>query len=294
MQAELSITQTETTRVKHDRSRYLAHHFDSLAQQYTTAKLGMWLFLSTEALLFGGLFCAYAVVRITRPEIISYGSQHMDVWSGTINTVLLACSSLTMALANKLSRTKRSRYAALMLLVTFFLGIDFLGIKAFEYAHKFHEHDVWGVGYYEKPEWLADVPTQVAPEAIASAPDSTPPATAKDPAIPRTALPLAAPAPSGLRLPTPEPEANSLPRVHHSIDRTRPIGAHIFFGLYFATTGLHALHLIVGLCVMLWLARRAARRDFGPEFSTPVELGGLYWHFVDVVWIFVFPLYYLA
>ena len=116
MQAELTATidvhspnTASSSADSHAHSRHLRHHFDSLAQQYAAAKLGMWLFLSTEALLFGGLFCAYAVLRVTHPDVIAYGGQHMDRWSGTLNTIILACSSLTMALATKLARTNHSR-----------------------------------------------------------------------------------------------------------------------------------------------------------------------------------------
>ena len=275
-------------------SRHLAHHFDSLSQQYATAKLGMWIFLSTEALLFGGLFCAYAVLRVTHPDVVAYGGQHMDRWSGTINTLILACSSLTMALATKLARTNHSRQAAVLLIITFFLGVEFLGIKYAEYSHKFHNHDVWGVGYYEPPEWLTanagPLESAVTPATDASSTAATSVAsTGLDLGLPKSDLASAAAAPTGLApIATDQSSAQAhssaqgqsneqvVAPVHHSVDPARPPGAHLFYGLYFATTGLHALHLIIGLGIVLWLARRAARREFGPTYSTPVELGGLY------------------
>ena len=164
-----------------------------------------------------------------------------------------------------------------------------------EYAHKFHDHDVWGIGYYQQPEWLAAAaPVAAAPVASATVPPAS--VSTADPAKPKSELPSAASAPTGLapaRNASPSHQQHAAP-VHHSIDPNRPDRAHIFYGLYFATTGLHALHLMIGLCVVLWLARRTARGEFGPNYSTPIELGGLYWHLVDVVWIFVFPLFYLA
>jgi cytochrome c oxidase subunit 3 len=226
---------------------FLAHHFDNPVQQRDAATLGMWLFLATEILLFAGLFCCYAVLRTTRPEITAYGAQFLDSTWGTINTFVLISSSFTMALAVKFAGTKHRAYLIAMLLLTFFLGVDFLVVKYIEYSHKFHENLVWGVGFYEKPEQLGETTSA----------------------------------------------SHGTPKVHHSQDPNRPVGAHIFFGLYFAMTGLHGIHVILGLIVILWLTKRAAQGDFGPEYSTPVDLGGLYWHVVDIIWIFLFPLLYL-
>jgi len=279
--------------VEHHDADFLAHHFDTPEQQHDAATLGMWLFLATEILLFGGLFCVYAVFRASYPEIMEYGSQFLDTNWGAINTVVLISSSFTMALAVKFARTKHRTWTVCMLLLTFFFGIDFLAVKYVEYSHKFHENLVWGVGFYEPPEGIEGV-VQATPTvpATATAPDTSVASNlgATSPQVPQTTIQPPAAAPSGLA------QQGSLAgdeHLHHTQDPNRPVGAHIFFGIYFAMTGLHGIHVIVGLSVILWLAIRTLQGDFGPEYSTPVELGGLYWHVVDIVWIFLFPLLYL-
>ena len=285
----------------HGEQSFLAHHFDTPEQQREAATLGMWLFLATEILLFGGLFCAYAVLRANYPEIVQYGSPFLDTTWGTINTFVLISSSFTMALAVKFAATEYRKHSVVMLLITFFLGIDFLVVKYVEYSHKFHENLVWGAGFYEKPEWVPDtadtIPPSGLPASTSPVGQTQPTSTVDAEANPQTTLAPPADAPLGLApgAHASENEAadDSQHQVHHTQDPDRPVGAHIFFGLYFAMTGLHGIHVIIGLLVICWLTRRAARGDFGPQYSTPVELGGLYWHVVDIIWIFLFPLLYL-
>ena len=203
----------------------LAHQFEDLDQQRDAATLGMWLFLVTEVLFFGGLFLLYAVYRAWYPEAFAESSKALLVWAGTLNTAVLITSSLTMALAVHAAQAGHRRALMVMLLVTMALGCVFLGVKAFEYWTEFREHHVPGAGF----QFAADQ------------------------------------------------------RLH----------AEIFFSLYFIMTGLHALHMIIGLgimAVMLWLSWRGT---ITAEYYTPIEISGLYWHFVDIVWIFLFPLLYL-
>ena len=205
---------------------YVAHHFDDAEQQQGAATLGMWMFLVNEIMFFGGLFLAYAVYRSAYPDAFVAASHHLDIKLGLINTAILIGSSLTMALAVHASQIGHQQRLTLFLILTIVLGGAFLGIKAVEYAHKFHEHHVPGALFH----W--DGPTN-----------------------------------SG--------------------------HAQIFFGLYFAMTGMHALHMLIGIGILLVLVANSMRGQYGRHYFTPIEIFGLYWHFVDIVWIFLFPLLYL-
>jgi cytochrome c oxidase subunit 3 len=203
----------------------LAHHFDDPEQQFEASTLGMWVFLITEVMFFGGLFASYALYRSLHPEGFAVASRHLDYRLGALNTAVLICSSLAMALAVRSAQLGRLRALRLFLALTMALGLVFLGVKVVEYAHKFHEHLVPGPSFrFEGP---------------------------------------------------------------HA--RT----AELFFSFYFAMTGLHALHMVVGIGVLTVLWIMAGRGRFGAQYYTPVEVAGLYWHFVDVVWIYLFPLLYL-
>jgi cytochrome c oxidase subunit 3 len=203
----------------------VAHHFDDAEQQRAAASLGMWVFLVTEVMFFGGLFTAYAAYRVLFPEAFAHASHHLDVRLGTLNTAVLIASSLTMALAVRAAHLGQQRPAARWLLATALLGATFLGVKGLEYAHKFHEGLVPGPYF-----------TYAGPDA-----------------------------------------------PH----------AQLFFSLYFAMTGVHALHMVIGIGLVAWLVLLVRRGRVGSGYDTPVELTGLYWHFVDIVWIFLFPFLYL-
>jgi cytochrome c oxidase subunit 3 len=211
----------------------LAHQFEDLAQQHDADTFGVWLFLVTEIMFFGGMFAAYAILRWLYFAAFEGGSHILDVRLGAANTVILLGSSLTMALSVRSSQIGNRRALVLFLILTLILGGAFLGIKAYEYRQKFVEHVVPGL------DW--------APEGDA----------------------LARLAPGGL---------------NH---------AQLYFFFYFAMTGLHALHMIIGMGLLFWLVLRARRGSFSPGYFAPVEVVGLYWHFVDIVWIFLFPLLYL-
>ena len=203
----------------------LQHHFDSYEQQQEASYLGMWAFLVTEILFFGGVFTAYLVYRTANPEAFAAASNMLDLRWGTINTAVLIGSSLTMALAVWAAQTGRRRSTVGYLVATLVLGSVFLGIKAIEYSHKIHEHLFPGPTF----QWEG---------------------------------PLAG-------------------------------GAQMFFNLYFVMTGLHALHMVVGAGLIIATAILAWKGRFSPENHNFVEGVGLYWHFVDIVWIFLFPLLYL-
>ena len=212
----------------HSASHYgLAHHFDNMEQQKEAGTLGMWAFLITEVMFFGGMFLAYIIYRAVYPVDFAYGSAHLNWKLGAVNTAVLILSSLTMALAVYFSQVGNRRWLTLCLLLTMALGATFLVIKGFEYHEKYVTHHIPGFGF----QWTE-----------------------------------------------PNGEQNHV---------------QLFYFLYFAMTGVHALHMIIGLGIMSVLVWMARRRRFTPEYHSPVEISGLYWHFVDIVWIFLFPLLYL-
>jgi cytochrome c oxidase subunit 3 len=208
----------------------LEHHFEDLKQQHEVAMLGMWVFLATEVLFFGGLFLSYTVARTRYPEAFAFGGEQLNVWIGAGNTLVLLGSSLTMALAVQGGQLGRKKQLVTCLGLTIALGAVFLGVKAFEYYLDYVEHLVPAIDF--DPEKKA---------------------------------------PAGVRLRNVE----------------------LFFWLYFCMTGLHAAHMIVGITILAILFVKARRDRYSPEFYYPIEVTGLYWHFVDIIWIFLFPLLYL-
>jgi cytochrome c oxidase subunit 3 len=204
-----------------------ASHFEDLAQQEEAEKLGMWTFLITEVMFFGGLFTAYAVYKFMYPEAFMLASSHLSWKLGGLNTLVLIVSSLTMALAIRGAQTAKQGLMIANVLLTMAFGVTFLVVKYFEYSEKWHLNLMPGPSfdYAAFGEW--------GPQA------------------------------------------------------------RIFFSLYFAMTGLHAFHMIVGLAIMTWVLVKARQGHFRPERYSGIEIAGLYWHFVDLVWIFLFPLLYL-
>ena len=204
----------------------LQHHFDDMAQQAEASTLGMWVFLVTEIMFFGGLFMAYLLYRYRSPDGFAEASNHLNVIWGAINTIVLIVSSLTMALAVRAAQTSAPPKTQVgWLIATMILGTAFLGVKVIEYSDKFTHHLVPGPHFQFPDPWGAK--------------------------------------------------------------------AQLYYSLYFAMTGLHAIHMIIGLGIMTTITIMAAKGRFSPEYYTPVEIAGLYWHFVDLVWIFLFPLLYL-
>ncbi len=204
---------------------HLQHHFEDAEQQFEASTLGMWAFLITEIMFFGGLFLGYAVYRTLYPEAFAEASRLLNYKLGAINTAVLICSSLTMVLAVRAAQLGQRRPLIIFLLLTILLGSTFLGIKVVEYSHKFHEHLVPGPSFHF--------------------------------------------------------EGNDPPH------------AQLFFCFYFAMTGTHAVHMIIGIGVLAVLVSQAWRGRFSSDYFSPVDISGLYWHFVDIVWIFLFPLLYL-
>jgi cytochrome c oxidase subunit 3 len=252
--------------MSHEASPHLQHHFDTEEQQFDAGKLGMWLFLATEILLFGGMFVAYAIYRANHPEIFLYAHQYLDKVLGGTNTVILLCSSLTMAWAVRASQLGQQRLLIVLLSLTLLGGFGFMGIKYLEYKAKWEHGLLPGTHFapHEDEEHAANKPAAPSPPATTINPSAT--------------------GPQG--------------RARHDAAEVaghgkRPSNVQIFFGIYFLMTGLHGIHVLIGMGAITWLLVRSIKREFSPVYFTPVDFVGLYWHLVDLIWIFLFPLLYL-
>jgi len=259
----------------HPHDPHLAHHFADRATQSAAGKLGMWIFLATEILLFGGLFCAYAVYRANHPEIFVYAHQFLDKVLGGVNTLVLIFSSLTMAWAVRAAQLGRQRALQVLLAVTVVCGFVFLGIKYVEYEHKWKEGLLWGQRFSHVDH--AAVPSGTA--VPLPMPDAS-----VDPERESSIVP-APQGPAGLA----GDLAAEPPPGHGSV----PENVQLFFSVYFVMTGLHGVHVIAGMAVLIWMLVRARRGEFSSGYFVPVDLAGLYWHLVDLIWIYLFPLLYL-
>ncbi len=315
----------------HDHPDHLAHHFDTPKQQFEAGKLGMWLFIATEILLFGGLFVGYSVWRGNHPELFEYSSHFLDTTMGGINTAVLIASSLTMAAAVTVAQrndpVKQDKRPILILLLVLTLcgAAGFMVIKYFEWTHKFAEGWYPGVKYYEKPSdkshtWDSHAGVIGVEMTTIDTVDGAP--TRGDLGLPDTVtveLPAAAPVavapdhfladklaavygnddaahagdPHGADVTTHDAKHDEHEQTHPLQDPHRPRDAHIFFNIYYMMTGLHGIHVIIGGIVITWLLIKSFRGQFHRDYFTPVDLGGLYWHVVDLIWIFLFPLFYL-
>jgi cytochrome c oxidase subunit 3 len=206
---------------------HVAHHFDSADTQFDSGRLGVWIFLVTEILFFGGMFCAFAVFRSWYFDAFKEAHHHLDKVMGAVNTVVLICSSLTMALGVRSAQQAKTGRTVVMLALTIFFACVFLVIKYFEYSHKFHDGLLPGAAF--------------TAEGFETG-----------------------------------------------------VQAGIFFAVYFMMTGVHGLHVVIGIGLITWILVRAARGEFSSRYYAPVEGVGLYWHLVDLIWIYLFPLLYLV
>lgn len=208
-----------------EHAHHHAHHFDSAEHEYSASKQGIWLFLVTEILMFGGLFVAYAIYHGQYPEVFTAGAKFVDWRLGAINTVVLITSSLSMALGIYYIQMSRPKLAAANLAFTIFCGGIFMGIKYVEYSHKLHE----GLA----PSKFFTYSGEMVPNGM------------------------------------------------------------MYFGFYYTMTGLHGLHVLIGMGLIGWVLIRTLRGDFSPRYYTAVEGVGLFWHLIDLIWIYLFPMFYL-
>lgn len=211
--------------VADERPSFLQHHFYEPLQQAEAAKLGTWIFLLTEILLFGGLFCAYAVYRSWYPDMFYEAHLQLNMTLGAINTVVLITSSVTMALAIRAVQLDKPKRSIWFLLATLAFASTFLVIKYFEYSHKFH--------------------------------------------------------------------LGQLPGKYYNFTGLEGNNPHVFFSVYFLMTGLHGFHVLGGMGLITWMLVKIKKGKLSSAYYTPVEMTGLYWHLVDLIWIFLFPLLYL-
>ena len=207
----------------------LREQFDTPEQQKEASTLGMWVFLVTEIMFFGGMFTAYTAYRAWYPNVFAVASSSLNAIIGAVNTAVLLCSSFTMVMAVRAASLDRRKALIVFLILTMILGTAFLGIKAYEWTEKFEEHHVPGPTFHLEGE-------------------------------------------------TPQGQGQ----------------AQLFFSLYFAMTGLHALHMVIGVGLLTVILLQSWKGKFSAAYYTPVDIAGLYWHFVDIIWIFLFPLLYLV
>ena len=274
----------------------LQHQFEDMGQQEESVSIGMWMFLVQEIMFFGGLFTAYLVFRSRYPMAFAAGSNHLDAFWGGLNTLVLIVSSLTMALTVYYAQKSNRNMQVLMIIFTMFFGAVFLGVKTIEYRDKYNHALVPVQG------WNKRVP------ADPNAPHATKPCWEvehAEPGAPTVEHPnprgefqfadcsLVKQAQDGNYLTAAEKIGYYNPSNGQIDGNKFRDKVRIFYYLYFVMTGLHALHMIVGLALMTWLLIVAWRGTFSEDYYMPVEMSGLYWHFVDIVWIFLFPLLYL-
>jgi cytochrome c oxidase subunit 3 len=296
---------------------FIMHHFDDANHQFESGKLGIWLFLGQEILFFSALFVAYILYRYHHPEVFAYAHLYLDVNMGAINTCVLILSSLTAAWAVRAAQLGQKRLLIGLIVVTLLCAFGFLVIKYFEYTHKVHVGTVFGKRF---------VPKETPDGRAITQPDATPGKTANGSPAPDEPVNTvggvkAQPAPVAAGTPTPgaqppgpaaapsdEPASVSsglgvLPAleaqkrtgepIHTEASAPPPPNTGMFFTVYFAMTGLHGMHVLAGVFVFIWLLIRAIRGHFGPSYYGPIDFAALYWHLVDLIWIFLFPLLYL-
>jgi cytochrome c oxidase subunit 3 len=266
-----------------------APQFETREQELAAGKLGMWLLIVTEILFFGGLFCAYAIYRIARPEAFFYGRLFLDRGLGTLDTAVLLVSSMTAALAVRSAQLGQRRRLVASVASTLLFASIFLGVKGWEYSQKYRggllpgarfnpTEQLWELASFRKAhpaaaalaERLREEAGRPRAERLR---EKSPGRDALEPLLRAGVIGKAA-------------EFESLPSF--------PKNAHVFFGIYFLLTGVHALHVLVGLGVWLWLLVRVTSGDVGPKNYGPVDYVALYWHLVDLIWIYLFPLLYLV
>lgn len=299
----------ETETVHHDHGEHghshlehprQMHHFDTMDQQKDASGLGMWVFLIQEIMFFGGLFVAYLVYRHKYFGTFGYASKEaLRTGLGAANTLVLICSSLTMALAvNAAQRGLRKRLMT-FIVATWLLGAVFLGIKTIEYSEKYERREVPGANFCFQPhgtpcanvgreEGLTEMLDRWAHGNFGHPPLEAETPAATTPGVGAQYSPTEGATTNGSNPALAEEGATE------ASERARSLpGSEIYFSLYFAMTGTHALHMIVGMGIMFWLLKNANAGLYTAQYYTPIENFGLYWHFVDIVWIYLFPLFYL-
>lgn len=209
----------------HKKDGEYAHHFKNSQHEYVTSKEGVWVFLTSEILMFGALFVGFFIYSHMYPEVFKYGAKSLDWRLGALNTIVLLTSSLTMALGIYYCQKDNKQKAVMNLAITILCGATFMVVKYFEYSHKIHDGKLPGMWFTADNHGMHNLP--------------------------------------------------------------------LYFSFYFMMTGLHGIHVLAGMGLITWILIRTQKGEFGPKYYTPVEGVGLFWHLVDLIWIFLFPLLYL-
>ena len=267
----------------HGDKPFLAHHFEDEDHQFDSGKLGIWAFLVTEVLFFSGLFCAYAIYRAMHPEVFTYAARSLDTTWGAINTGVLIFSSLTAAWAVRNAQLGQKKMLCANLAITILCAFGFMGIKYKEYSHKFHLGLYPGNDYAPLEGAFGDDPkaTAVSLDVAAAVQDLDEHADDE------------------------HAEGDHAADAHGdhghalvswddpNLDIETKNQLKTFFGIYYCMTGLHGIHVVIGIFLLLWLLTRAMRGHFTPTYYGPIDYAALYWHLVDLIWIYLFPLLYL-
>lgn len=269
---------------------HVAHHFDGPQHQFDSGKLGIWAFLGQEVLFFSALFVAYIVFRYNHPEVFAYAHKYLDVKYGAINTIVLIFSSLSAAWAVRAAQKNQNKLLIACLATTILCACGFLGIKYIEYKHKFHIGTVYGCKF--SPSETPDGTRIDWPKAKAGQCAALGASEAR--IIKETPLPVSkggtAAEPGSAEALAAIAEADKHSSHYSTLP---PPNTSMFFSIYFAMTGLHGIHVLVGIGVFIWLLVRACKGHFSEAYYGPVDFAALYWHIVDLIWIYLFPLLYL-
>jgi cytochrome c oxidase subunit 3 len=281
----------------------LQHQFEDMKQQEESVSIAMWMFLVQEIMFFGGMFTVYLVFRWKYPMAFAAGSNHLNVVMGFVNTLVLIVSSLTMALTVYFAQKANRNMQLIMVVLTMLFGATFLGVKAIEYTDKYNNGLVPVTGWNKKAKETsthetATLPLETKAEAAERAHGADEPYVNPrgdfqwhEYGVIEKAFEEQKEDPNGNHLTKSEQIGYfSNGQIDHDKFRDK---VRIFYWIYFLMTGLHALHMVIGLGLMSWLTWKIFRNTFSHDYFAPVEMSGLYWHFVDIVWIFLFPLLYL-
>lgn len=307
----------------HDHPDYLAHHFDTSQQQFDAGKLGIWLFLAQEVLFFSGLFVFYVYIKTLKPGAFEYAHSFLEVKYGLINTFVLITSSLTMAWGVRCAQLNQKNGLKICLALTLLGAFGFLGVKAVEYTNKWSHGLYWGSHYthhlggahgddhaatdetggdavaataegeskgesHDDGDHAGDEHKHEGETAVAEA-ESGNAVHAEEHHADGGHDDHAGPFKPPIEDPVYAARLDELAKLHDS-----PTEAGLYFTVYYCMTGLHAIHVVAGIVVILWIFFRALREDFHSDYFGPVDYVGLYWHLVDLVWIFLFPMLYLV
>lgn len=286
----------------HGDKPFLQHHYEDEDHQFDAGKLGIWAFLVTEVLFFSGLFCAYAIYRAMHPDVFEYAAKALDTNLGAINTCVLLLSSLTAAWAVRNAQLGQKNLLVANLALTIACAFGFMGIKYVEYTHKFHLNIYPGTAsseYYEGAfgdEEKAEKVAFVVPEQEGEAQQ---PAGEGGAAEGDASEGEGHGGGEGAESDHAESDHEGGEHPEHvawddpNIDPVVKSKLSIFFGIYYCMTGLHGIHVVLGIIVLGWLLTRAIRGHFTPTYYGPIDYAALYWHLVDLIWIYLFPLLYL-